>query len=76
MSHDVLFDYNLKIEKDIEICKNKIKNLKKLKVAETIIRELLDEDLKLVVIWNLELNYHIKNKINQQNRSTKLLVKE
>ena len=76
MSKDVLFDYNLKIEKDIEICKNKIKNLKKLKVAETIIRELLDEDLKLVVIWNLELNYHIKNKIDQQNRPTKLLVKE
>ena len=69
MSNDVLFDYNLKIEKDIEICKNKIKNLKKLKVAETIIRELLDEDLKLVVIWNLELNYHIKNKIFQQTIS-------
>ena len=63
MSSNNLHNHNLKIERDIEICENKIKNLKKLKIAEAIIMDILENDSTLFLIWNSKLN----SKLNKSN---------
>ena len=59
-----LYNHHLKIEKDIEICENKIKNLKKLKIAEEIVMGILEEDPILFFIWNNKLNNKLNNRLD------------